>query len=266
MISVKKKYEHFINIPTEICLFKQNPEYHLYVVYFINCQINPNYFDWLMKQIYMIKDFDASVYIIATIEESKQKEFIEDTLLLFPGVNIECHIENEFEYRAILKVWKLGQIHNESNDIILYFHSKGMSHHASYKDNAYDDSSHDYVTILHDYEKIKEIFTIFPKIDKIGYFAGGCGWIWFNFWYARGSYINMVEMPIKTLRRHYYEDWLARKVDSELDRLCDNERCNQTYYKNTLESCYGFYTDGETVGNIGNYYCPIDNTFYPIYP
>jgi len=55
-----------------------------------------------------------------------------------------------------------------------------------------------YNIILKDIELIKEIFTIFPIIDKIGYCSGGIGWIWYNFWYVRGSYINKVEMPIKT--------------------------------------------------------------------
>ena len=31
------------------------------------------------------------------------------------------------------------------------------------------------------------------------------------------QYINFVEKPIKTNRRHYYEDWLGRTVKNEND-------------------------------------------------
>ena len=66
---------------------------------------------------------------------------------------------------------------------------------------------------------------------------GGNGWIWYNFWYARGSYIKYVERPIKTYRRHYYEDWLGRKVKNENYIICDNER-SYIFYENTLNTCY----------------------------
>jgi hypothetical protein len=268
MLSIKHKYTHYLNIPTHVSPYKEIP-YHFHIVYYINCQINPNYFDWLMNQIGMVWNNGgfaaATIYIIATISKEKQEEFIRDTLSLFPGVIIECHIENEYEYRPILKVWELGQIHNESTNIFLYFHSKGISHDTSYKSNTYVGSTHDYTNIIRELDRVKEVFTLFPKIDKVGYFAGGCGWIWFNFWYARGSYIHLLERPIRTERRHYYEDWLARIVESSDDQICANERCNRIYYKNTLDSCYGFYADEIAgVANIGNYYCPEKEAFYPV--
>jgi len=114
---------------------------------------------------------------------------------------------------------------------------------------------------LKDVEKIKEIFTIFPKIDKIGIFSGGCGWLWTNFWYARGSYNNRVEHPLNTDRRHYYEDWLARKVKIG-DEYSETERSNVSYYENTLDRCYGFHTDKITIANIGSYFDAGSAKFY----
>jgi uncharacterized alpha/beta hydrolase family protein len=107
---------------------------------------------------------------------------------------------------------------------------------------------------LKDYELIKEIYTIFPRIDKIGYSSGGIGWIWYNFWFARGSYIYNIEKPLKTKRRHYYEDWLARYVKDKKQKKCNKER-SRSFYKNTLHSCYGIFTDKVKYGNIGSYYC-----------
>ena len=36
------------------------------------------------------------------------------------------------------------------------------------------------------------------------------GWIWFNFWWARASYLKKLVEPVRSTRRHYYEDWLGR--------------------------------------------------------
>lgn len=259
LILLKKKYEHYLNINIKIDLNIQNNEnyekYDLYIVYYINCLVNKNYLDWLINQIDIVKNYDSKIYIIATILESNEKEFKKSVLKLFPNVTIECYYENEFEYKGILKVWELGQIYNKTNDIILYFHSKGITHHTNYESNKNDN----YNIILKDINKIKEIFTIFQSIDKIGYCSGGIGWIWYNFWYARGSYINKVEKPIKTTRRHYYEDWLGRKIDNNDNSIGDK---NFNNYKNTLENCYNFYTNKINIANIGSYYCPNTDEYY----
>jgi hypothetical protein len=220
---------------------------------------NPNYMEWLINQINLVKDFGGTIYIISTISESHETEFRINVKNIFPNVYIECYYENEYEYRGILKVWELGQSKNKKNDIILYFHSKGVTHHESYEVTKNDNHN----IILQDINKIQEIFTIFPDIDKIGYCSGGVGWIWYNFWYVRGSYVNRVEKPIKTERRHYYEDWLARKVEIG-DEYCENERCNKTYYKNTLKNCYGFFTDKLSIANIGSYYSTETGNYHKI--
>ena len=255
---VKHKYEHYVDDQVEVCLDiceKQN--YNIYIVYYINCLCNNNWFSWLFNQISLVKYMNATVYIVATIDQSKEYELKKKILQTFKNVIIECYYENEFEYRGIKKIWELGQFYNKRNDILLYFHSKGITHNISYDFNKNDH----YNIILKDIELIKEIFTIFPKIDKIGYSCGGIGWIWYNFWYVRGSYINKVEKPIKTNRRHYYEDYISRKVNCESDKYCLSER-PITYYENTLNTCYGFYTDKINIKNIGSYFDPNDNKYY----
>ena len=235
--------------------------YNFFVVYFINCNVNNNYFDWLEQQISYVNNLEATIYIIATISESEENYFTKHVNELFPNekIIIQCTYNNEYEYQGILKVWEIGQEHYKKNDIILYFHSKGVTHHSEYKYNKNDN----YNIILKDYNKIKNIFTKYNYIDKIGYSCGGLGWIWYNFWYVRGSYIKYVEKPIKTNRRHYYEDWLSRKVKNETDIFCDSER-PFSYYENTLISCYNFYTDNIN-WNIGSYYDPNINKLVQIF-
>jgi hypothetical protein len=195
----------------------------------------------------LIKNHNASIFIVASIFQQEEENFRKNVLSLYPNVTIECHYENQYEYPGILKVWELGQIHNKENDLILYFHSKGVSRFTNYVFV----KNEEYNRVITELDRIKEIFTIFPSIDKVGLLTGGIGWIWTNFWYARGSYISQLESPLKTTRRHYYEDWLARKVDT-IDKLCVNERSHE-FYRSTLKSCYQLITDKINIANIGSY-------------
>ena len=255
---IKHKYEHYIDDKVVVCLDNyETQKYNIYIVYYINCLCNKNWFSWLFNQINLVTYMNATIYIISTVNQSEECEFRKKILEIFPNVNIECYYENEFEYRGIKKIRELGQIYNKRNDILLYFHSKGVTRYTSYELN----KNLKYNIILKDIELIKEIFTIFPIIDKIGYSCGGIGWIWYNFWYVRGSYVNNLEEPVKTNRRHYYEDYIARKVNCESDKNCLTER-PITYYENTLNSCYGIYTDKINIKNIGSYYNPNNKKYY----
>ena len=253
---IKSKYLHYINDNINIVTNSKPKIYNLYIVYYINCLVNPNYFDWLYYQLKLVERFNGTIYIIATLNKRNEEHFMKRCLFHFPDVKISCNYVNEFEYPGILKVWELGQIYKDTNDIILYFHSKGVTRNRLYESNKNDN----YNIILKDINEIYDIFTTFPSIDKIGYYSGGIGWIWYNFWYSRGSYIHQVEKPIKTSRRHYYEDWLSRKVLNG-ENIVDYERPH-SYYPNTLLSCYGFYTDKRIYGNIGSYYCPNKNKMF----
>lgn len=255
---VQKNYDHYIDDSVEVCFDNCGKiDYAIHIVYYINCDCNENWFSWLFNQINLVVTMNATIYIVSTLQPSKESEFREKVLQHFPNVIIECYYENEYEYRGIKKIWELGQIHNKSNDILLYFHSKGVTHNSSYEVNKNDC----YNIILEDIEKIKEIFTIFPKIDKVGYSIGGIGWLWYNFWYVRGSYIKNVEQPIKTTRRHYYEDYISRKIILDSDKICSYER-PFSYYENTLNNCYGFQTDKITTKNIGTHWDPGNNIYY----
>ena len=179
--------------------------YNIHVVYFINCLLNKNYLQWLNNQLNLVKNWDAQFYIIAIIH-TKKNEFIKKIKIKCPNAKIIFFNKNEYEYQGILQVWKLGQVHNKKNDIILYFHSKGVTRRKQYRDL----NSKIWTGVIKNIEYIKEIFDIFPSVSKIGAAASISGHMWWNFWFARGSYINKVEKPIKTQRRHYYEGWLSR--------------------------------------------------------
>lgn len=251
LLVIKKEYEHYVGINTEVRV-SNSENYSTKMVYYINCFVNPNYFDWILGHVPKVLNYESSkLYIIANIAKSEESKFRYDITKLYPNVTVECHYDqHEYEYRGILKVWELGQIHHSRNDIILYFHSKGVT-----RTDKFTKVGGEHNAILEDFNRIKEIFSIFPSIDKIGLQAGGNGWIWCNFWFARGSYIVANEKPILTKRRHYYEDWLGRQLLTGRDSVHPIEE-RSGIYKNTIRSCYQFYTDKVKIGNIGGYLNP----------
>jgi hypothetical protein len=257
-IIVKKKYTHYLTI--NVPMSADDYEYNVHVVYFINCMIHHNYMDWLINQVNIVKNYGI-LHIVAVISKENEKKFRDTVNGLFPDSIIYCTYENKFEYDGILKVWELGQIHNKKTDIILYFHSKGMTHYKEYKHMANDPINN----VLLDINKIKEIYSLFPTINKIGQSIAELGWIWYNFWYARGSYVYNVEKPIVTNRRHYYEDWLSRCLNDDIDQYCETERTmNNINYNLSSRDCYGFYTNTTTIGNIGSYFNANDGKYYPV--
>jgi hypothetical protein len=250
---IKKQYTHYVSDNVEVNL-NATEQYNVHVVYFINCLMNSNYLDWLYNQIPLV-EYGCPIYIVATIDKKQEKMFRQIIRTYFPTVHVECYYVNEHEYPGILKVWELAQKHNKRNDIILYFHSKGVTRHPNYSMNRNDN----YNIILKDLNKIKEILTIFPKIDKIGYSCSYKGLIWYNFWFVRGSYAYMVEKPVKTENRYYYEEWLSKKVEDK--KKHNNIERPFSYYRYTANSCYGFHTNGKTILNIGSWYDPRTNRY-----
>ena len=71
----------------------------------------------------------------------------------------------------------------------------------------------------------------FNSIYKLGTLSGGNGWLWFNFWIAKASYISNLEKPIKRNRACYYEDWLGRYLIKEENKKSET-------YKNEYDETF----------------------------
>lgn len=251
---IHSAYDHYttLTVPTR----QEKQHFRLHVVYFINCLIHENYLDWLKNQVKMVDTYTNHVHVVATVREHLKDVFVQQCRDLFPFAEVTLNFTNQHEYPGILKVWELAQTHREPTDLILYFHSKGITRYQ----NCLDEPNPLWEVPVKELQKVYDVFSTFPTVDKVGYQAGGNGWFWCNYWYARGSYLCQVERPLLTARRHYYEDWLGRKSGSD-DLLPDVER-PFSFYPNTLANCYGFFTDKVAFGNIGSYYCPGHNQMF----
>lgn len=258
---VMARYNHYVRSDTPVVLDATPKPYNLYIVYYINTLCNNKWYTWLYHQLKLVSHLSPHLYVVATVPPNKENVFRTWTLRYFPHAQVDCYTENEFEYQGIKKVWELSQLHRQRDDLLLYFHSKGITRNPTYASNARDN----YNQVLREFDKVKEVFTIFPTVDKVGYCSSKCGGMWYNFWYARGSYLCSMDEPVKSPARHYYEYWLARRADGEREKISFYENLYtrpMTYAESQLDSCYSLYTDKHTVGNIGSYYHADDGRYY----
>lgn len=133
---------------------------------------------------------------------------------ILPDPKFHIHIitGNPYEYPGILCAWNVAQripVSKRNTSVVLYFHSKGMSN--GRKDRIKTEENKMLTNyVLHPWREIVARFQSEPGLNKAGYAAAKHGWIWYNFWWARASYLAICPEPILTDRRHYYEDWLGR--------------------------------------------------------
>ena len=128
---------------------------------------------------------------------------------ILKGYNYEInfHFENKYEYFGIKKLYDLAK--SEPDKYYLYLHSKGMFNYDNkHERHIYEKSLT--VGTVSQYKKVIEIFKTNKNISKIGLFPSNLhnqNFVWLNFFWCRGTYINTCHDPIITDDRYYYERW-----------------------------------------------------------
>lgn len=167
----------------------------------------------------------ASLYIHITkvgIFDTSFQDIIVKINAIVKDAIISTSYINLYEYPGIHLVWELANKYPEN--IFLYFHSKGMSGNINQRTML---ERLLFQEVIVKWKKILNILGEREKINKIGLAASEQGWMWFNFWWARGSYLINCEEPIITPDRYYYEDWLHRIKNQ----------------KGTCDDCYSLFED-----------------------
>jgi hypothetical protein len=129
---------------------------------------------------------------------------------LLSRTTLTTHSENNHEYFGIRRVWTQSQPHAFNARFLLYFHSKGITHHKFTAQEPRDPwGKHLFDTVITPWEKVLDLFHHNRGIDKIGYSYSPEGFIWYNFWWVRSTYVRRLEEPVVTADRYYYERYLA---------------------------------------------------------
>jgi hypothetical protein len=229
-------------------------DFMLDVVYFINTYMRPRSYEYLLRS--QLKDLlstglmkeNVRLWIECCGNDSTFGTKVAD--IMGPDmekVTISMHNENNHEYFGIDRVWRVNQNYEGDDEyhLTLYFHSKGISH----KEFTAEDCKHKegvllFNSVIRPWRDVIKIFREKKEIDKVGYSFNELGWIWYNFWWVRGSYCKRLERPIKTTRRHYYEDYLCRiphQWNDPVFKECDRPEIIYSYeiYNLRCDNCYG---------------------------
>lgn len=138
---------------------------------------------------------------------------------VLPSAHIVRSAGNRYEYPGIRLWYELarkdppGVVDVDDaaqHHVLLYFHSKGMVNGESAGQTRSDWNVRLTNSVIYPWQAVLAKFASTPELMKAGYAAAPLGWIWFNFAYARASYLRTLVRPILTTRRWYYEDWLGR--------------------------------------------------------
>lgn len=240
MKEIRRGYVH--RVPDGTPVSSTDANFNLHVVYFLYGLANDNYMDWLTNQMNLVSKWPAKFYIVATLLPGHEERLSEAVRRLCPTAEVTVSTLNAFEYPGIRKVWEVAQSNSSTQDLIFYFHSKGVTHTKTYAPHA----RANYMSLF-ELPRILEVFGTFPTVDKAGHFSSKLGWVWYNFWVARGRYLSTVEEPAMTTRRYYYEDWLCRVPKIKMDSV--DSPVNETNYYLSPWACYSLCPN--TPGNIG---------------
>jgi hypothetical protein len=148
---------------------------------------------------------------------------------------------NPHEQPGLLRVWEQARDIPEkdrTDSVILYFHSKGMMNgdKSRVRTEANENMTRE---VIKPWESVAKRFKRDPLVNKAGFTAANDGFIWHNFWWARASYLIDSPRPAKVSRRHYYEDWLGRRVknQSNHNNVGEEKGMFVTGAKNSLTLC-----------------------------
>ncbi|MBD1392152.1 hypothetical protein [Mucilaginibacter glaciei] len=177
------------------------------IVYYFFTSPNSNWRAILSGQLYHLKSFgilsEADLYLHVTDCNSFTEEIKDIISKIVPNAVVSISSINQFEYPAIKITHDLALQYPEST--ILYFHSKGMTH------NLHSRSLQETFLLASTFENWRKNIQLMNKENKqkAGLFSSKEGWIWYNFWYAKGSYLAKCSAPEIHDFRYYYESWLG---------------------------------------------------------
>lgn len=193
-------------------------EKEIIIVYYIYLFPESNWRSIVSQQLIRLKSFKileaAKLYVVICdcfnlIEEA---QILVGNLV--PEADISVSFNNQFEYPGIKLVYDLAIEY--PHKAFIYLHAKGVSHNLHTRSNL--EVTLFELTFKDWHQHIMRLKS--GKASKIGLFPAKLhentsvegarqGWVWFNYWYATGSYLSTCPAPQIDRDRYYYEGWLG---------------------------------------------------------
>jgi len=187
------------------------------IIYFIWINPKRNWKVIIEGQLFDMKIsniFESSkLYIVISCDNNniinEVKDLINNSLITIDKDKYDITItnSNNYEYDGIKKLYNISL--SEPDKLYIYLHSKGMFHWYNNNPNKRSEDEENLTkNTLYLWRDIVDVFEKNKNINKIGFIPAKEGWIWFNFFWTRGTYLITCENPIITNNRYYYESWL----------------------------------------------------------
>jgi len=117
---------------------------------------------------------------------------------------INVYDKNIYEYPGMKTVYQIAR--DDDNEIILYFHSKGIT------SNQHEIRKYLFKNTIENYNIYIDEFNKNNELEVAGVFPNKDGFIYFNFFWARSSYIrNFCSKPEISENRYIWEVWIGNE-------------------------------------------------------
>lgn len=197
---------------------------NLIIIYFVSINPSRNWRTIISGQLNDLYNLgilkDTHLIIVLTCEKNNilfdSIQFISNELSNKSNISyvIETHQDNKFEYHGIKALYEYSK--SNQDKIFLYIHSKGMYNVSNLNIRSTTEKALTIETCTN-WEGILNIFNAHENIMRVGLFPDINGIVWYNFFFARGTYLITCQDPIITSDRYYYEHWLATGVRNDND-------------------------------------------------
>lgn len=204
-------YENSNISPGENLTLKSN----VIIIYFVN--LRPNvWLDIVIEQLNDLKSielYEISTKIYVSVISSQKQDYDKFSELIkkdYPKIEIINHFtDNLYEYPGIKALYDVANSVDDET-LLLYFHSKGMFNSApQVRKKLFDINIRNYSRYIYEFEKNK-------KLDMAGCSPDRSGFVYYNFFWVKSSYIkNHVKEPKITDDRFYWEVWLADQKEKK---------------------------------------------------
>lgn len=148
---------------------------------------------------------EASTIYMSVISDETQLALLVRLLSSeYPKIKLSnVSSENQYEYLGIKTVYDVA-MEEENDSIILYFHSKGMTSDTQRTRESL------FTYTIDIYKKYVDAFEADKTLEIAGFLPAMCGFIYYNFFWVRSSYVKRhCVPPVPTDNRFYWEIWLT---------------------------------------------------------
>lgn len=136
-------------------------------------------------------------------------------------IKYDLTLGNLYEFPGILKLWesasKIDNKEEATKSVFLYFHSKGMVGHGAIGKDFHPQAPMPFTRVIKPWKIVLKYFLLDDTLEKAGLECGfSCGAAMQNFFWIRGSTLQMLKRPKRSNSRYYYEHWLCHYANETL--------------------------------------------------